>query len=160
MKKISLFVLLVCCCCKTKEKNKNLTEEEVEIIETTLLNVKNVCFDELLYESKQTTYKRMGIKDSTLINEYKIIKNLTRFHYTQKEFINLLEFSNDKNRKILIDRWLNKKEYIPIVNPPDYPDGSLDLVRALDFYNSDDMKKYLDSIRQIEYKKLISEKSK
>lgn len=63
-------------------------------------------------------------------------------------------YTEDKNKDRLIKKWLNKKEYIPLLRSPEYTYGSLDMRRSLDFYNSDDLKQYIDSLRQIKYKRL------
>jgi hypothetical protein len=153
-KNLVILMVMFLSSCKTQGDKNDLTKEEILLIEKKIINVKNLCFNDLYYKSKLKTHKRLS-KEVQICDESSKIKNLTHFYYSQRDFIDLYEFSKDKNKEKLINNWLNKKEYIPIVNPPDYPNGSLDLVCALDFYNSNDLEMYTDSIRKSEQRKIL-----
>jgi len=104
--------------------------------------------------SKKLTYERMGVDTKDSCFESKEITDLTTYYYVNNSEIDLHLIYEDSNRIKLISKWVNYKEYIPFVHPPDHPDGSLDMVKALDFYNSKDLKKYIDSIRKVELQKI------
>ena len=126
-----------------EKTNNKISKEDSLFVESELLKYKNCLFSEIYENGLKKTYKRLGY-------EQKIKpKDLTYYFYGgdfNPEFM-----KNDNNRNKLITKWLNDKTYESV---PEIVDGSLDLVRALDFYNSEDLKKYLDSLRVIEYERI------
>jgi hypothetical protein len=145
-----LLVFLLCNCQEKKdisiidEKiNNKISKEDSLFVESELLKYKNCLFSEIYQLGINNTYKKLGY-------EQKIKpKDLTYYFYGgdfNPEFM-----KNDTNRSKLITKWLNDKTYESV---PEIVDGSLDIVRALDFYNSEDLKQYLDSLRVIEYERI------
>lgn len=129
-------------------KNSLLTKEDSLYVEESLLHYKNVVFSRLYNQSKEETYtkKQMKICDT--------LPDITYYYYNLQ---NLRWYPNSDLDKLL-RKWLDKPEfYIFQAYPPEHPEGSLDLARALAFYNSDDLKSHLDSLRQVEYKRIMKE---
>jgi hypothetical protein len=60
---------------------------------------------------------------------------------------------DDENYDLLISKWLNKNypPYMPLDNPN--IKSTMTLKKALDFYESDELNKYIDSLRNLFYKK-------
>jgi hypothetical protein len=152
-KTIYFIALIIFFSCNSREQNiySNISKKDSIRIEKKLLALKNWSFKECYSKSEMETYKKKGkIFNDTICR----INDLTEYYCTNNSDIDLTYIFEDNNRKNLISKWVNKKEYIPYVNPPDFPDGSLNMVRALDFYNSLDLKKYIDSVRTIELNKI------
>ncbi len=65
-----------------------------------------------------------------------------------------LHLTGDKNKEKLIEKWVNTDKYYTLPERVDkeHPDGSLDLAKAIDFYNSKDLDVYIDSLRKSYYK--------
>jgi len=59
----------------------------------------------------------------------------------------------DENYILMINRWINKKQddYAPLDNPN--IKTTMAFKRAIDFYESEDLAKYIDSLRNVFYKK-------
>ena len=134
-----------------KETEKNYLSKEDSIrLEKDILNYKNILFSYLYNDSKKQTYKKKGL----LVCD--TLKDLT--HLYNSNTIDLRWVGEDKNRDKLLQTWLAKEEYyVHISDPPEIPDGSLDLTRALDFYNSKELNVFIDSLRRSEYKKILKE---
>ncbi len=155
MKKIIysiLFMVLLGSCVPRQPREISVSKEDSLELERSLLALKNWSFNECYSLSMIETYKRLKVD----INDSCRVNNLTGYYYINNTEIDLYWIFEDKNRQKLINKWVNKEGYTPFVNPPDFPDGSLDMVRALDFYNSEDLKIYIDSVRHAEYKKLLN----
>jgi hypothetical protein len=62
---------------------------------------------------------------------------------------------DDKNSIIMIQKWLKKDDFdlIPLENGEKIK-HSYNYFKALEFYNSEELKKYLDSVRIIEFNKI------
>lgn len=60
----------------------------------------------------------------------------------------VIEYTFDPNLNKVIEKWVNKK-HISYCK-----DDELYLMRCLDFYNSKELNIYIDSVRQVEIKKL------
>ena len=147
---VSAFLILSCNVNnKTKKEDINtqhlLTTSDSLEIEEDLFNYKNVLFSHLHQESKKETYakKNMQILDT--------LPDMTYFYYNNWN----LMWVPDKNKEKLIQKWLDKKEFFLEKDfHLEIPSGSLDLARALAFYNSEDLEKFLDSIRKTEYQRI------
>ena len=75
-------------------------------------------------------------------------------HYVQSGNISLRYLFEDQNRERLIKKWLEKEfELIPLEGG-DKIKHSYDYYKALEFYNSEDLKKHIDSVRNVEMKKM------
>jgi len=152
---IVILLIVVNQSCDSNKINKNrevsnflITKDDSLYVEESLLHYKNVLFSRLYNTSKEETYKKKQLEF------YDTLPDITYYYYNLQ---NLRWYPNDNLNKLL-RKWLDKNEfYISKVYPPEHPDGSLDLARALAFYNSDDLKNHLDSLRQVEYKRIIEE---
>lgn len=131
--------------------NYYVTKNDSILIEEILLDNKNVIFSKLYDQAKSKTYKSKGmeIKDTLTDMSYQ------RFsHYDW-------HISNDYNQEKLLEKWLNKPGYdIDKTRIIPQEDGTLDIARALDFYNSFDLASYLDSLRGKYYKETVEIKYK
>lgn len=142
--------------CQIDNKRVIYSEEKIStkdslFVEVELMQYKNCLFSSFYYFSMQKTYKKLGIKD----NEIPEVSDLTYFYYGGE--FNPEFMIDDPNREKMFNKWINNKKYEPVT---EIADGSLDIVRALDFYNSEDLNMYLDSLRQMEYKRIIDRKGK
>lgn len=146
-----LFFLLNSSCNKNVKLTKSLSNKDSLQIENSLKALKNWCFNECYFMAEAETYKRMGRNSDCIFK----MPNLTNYYYVNNSGINLSLLFEDFNRVKLIAKWVSKKEYLPFIFPPDHPDGSINIVRALDFYNSEDLKNYIDSARIVETKKYL-----
>jgi hypothetical protein len=155
------FFLLISCSKVTVQKESTLNYQDSIELEESMLGIKNITFNECFYKSRINTYKRLKLDENDECYKKVLLelKDLTGYHYMNNTYIDPKWIYRDENREKLLSKWINKKEYIPFVNPPDFPDGSLDMVRALDFYNSKDMKLYIDSLKQVRVKELLSYKN-
>ena len=136
--------------CKRNTVKKDPEKLSHDTLEKSLQALKDWSFSECYTQSEYNTYKRLGIdiQDSCFIKSH--AADLTGYYYVNSSDIDLHWVFEDSNRIKLVSKWVNKAEYTPRpINPPDFPDGSLNMVRALDFYNSDDLKKYIDSVRKV-----------
>lgn len=148
---ISLFCFLMQNCkdirISESQTDRNLTLEDSVYVERELLAFKNILFSELYNRSKTITQNKKNISCNDSLND------LSYYFYSFYPGWMM----EDRNREKLLEKWLKYERYIPIAQPPDHPEGSLDLARALDFYNSDDLTKFLDSLRILEYKRIKSD---
>lgn len=99
-------------------------------LEKELVKIKNQAFCDCYYEV--TKNEPVKYSDGSTYVQVIDLKN---------EYI----FGNENYRKI-IDNWV-KKEYKSYD-----PDNNLYLMKCLDFYNSKELEKFIDSIRQKEIK--------
>ena len=156
MKAIIYFLLLFLFCNCQPKKNisikeektvKKISKEDSLFVELELLKYKNCLFSEVYQLGIKNTYKKLGYEQ----NIEPKVNDLTYYFYGgdyNPEFM-----KKDINRNKLFEKWLNNKTYESV---PEIVDGSLDIVRSLDFYNSEDLKHYLDSLRKIEYERDLS----
>ncbi len=121
-----------------------VTKVDSANIENTLLANRNVIFFELYEKSKMFTYKRkhMIICDTLKDRSFEMNDDFD------------LHLTGDKNKEKLIEKWVNTDKYyiLPERVDKEHPDGSLDLAKAIDFYNSKDLDVYIDSLRKSYYK--------
>jgi hypothetical protein len=146
-------ILLAGCTQKKNSRISSISAEDSISLEKELVNYKNALFSTLYFKSLKETYLRNNIDPNDFC--YDTIKkwDLTISDCVIHEF-DLQLYAEDKNKDRLIKKWMNKKKYIPLSRSPEYTYGSLDMKRSLDFYNSDDLKQYIDSLRQIIRKRL------
>jgi len=149
---IYLTVILLSNSCSNTKTSTSISERDSLNLEKTLIEIKNYNFQECYRVSENATYERIGVNKND--TSCKKVNDLSTYYFTSISKLDLNFVMNDRNREKLVQKWVNKKEYNPYVNPPDFPDGSLNMIRALDFYNSKDMSVYIDSIRQSEIRNL------
>ena len=150
---VSILLFLILQSCRKSESNSLVEKYALSIedsiqIEKELLNYKKCLFSEVYNRSREANYKRMHLEMDT-------VKDITYYFHSS---FNKLWLNEDKNRSRLLKKWLDKEVYIPIAKPPDHPNGSLDLARAIDFYESEELQKYIDSLRVNEYNFMHNEK--
>jgi uncharacterized protein (UPF0332 family) len=139
--KIFVFLLFICSCNqKNISNNENYVNLDTVNIQETLLIYKNIICSDVYYKSLDKFNNKAKSED------------LSRAYYApfSKDLIFLMEY--DKNRALLIEKWvnLNYDKFKEIDNiSSKYPNGSLELIKTFDFYNSEDLKKHLDSISEI-----------
>ncbi len=151
-----MFFLFISCTANQKakkdiQKTQNvITRNDSLEIEEQLLNYKNVLFSQLYQESKKATYKKKNLQILDTLPD------MTYFYYNNWN----LFWTIDDNKNKLFHKWLDNDEFFLEKDfHLEIPSGSLDLARALAFYNSEDMEKFLDSIRATEYRRVTSRKS-
>jgi hypothetical protein len=131
MKNIILLILILLTTCNSKLTNNSTESVAVnDSIENELLLLKNQAFCDLF--RMETSKEKIVFKEST----------------TYIQFSNLdMNYFNDSNLNKIIKKWESKdyKSYNPT--------NKLILMKCLDFYNSNDLKNYIDSVRVVEYKK-------
>jgi hypothetical protein len=105
-----------------------------------ILIYKNIICSDLYYRSLKKNNDKVNLED------------LSRAYYGpfSEDFKFLMEY--DKNRELLINKWVNLdynrfKEVEGISTK--YPNGSLELIKIIEFLNSKDLKKHLDSISSV-----------
>ena len=153
MKSITLllFVGLVYGCDIKKEPKKEpqfaIPKKDSLFVEEELRQYKNCLFTEVYYRGLKRTYDRLGIDDK----EFKKVEKLDLTYYFYSGEFNPAFMLDDKNRDKMFEKWLNDTKYGDV---DEIVKGSFDIVRALDFYNSEDLKIYLDSLRIVEYKRI------
>lgn len=144
----SVFFILVNCSTKT-----NTIEEDKRKIEILLSKYKRYAFLDLYEKSIFQSEKRNNIKKCDSILD---ISSTELYH----EYCLFIDFHSkehsgytDENYDALIKKWL-KKDYLPYM-PLDNPNikTNMEFKRALDFYDSGDLKKYIDSLRIVYHEK-------
>lgn len=157
MKYISLILILIltnqCQIVNTKKDslNRKISAKDSLFVEKELKQYKNCLFSTIYQLGVKKTYSRLGLNEKELSK----FKDLTYYYYSGE--FNPKFMTDDINREKILNKWLDDKKYQPI---KEIVDGSLDIVRALDFYNSEDLKIYLDSLRQLEYKRINDNENK
>ena len=114
--------------CSQPQKTKNINNK----LEKELLMIKNQLFINLYNRSLSVVKGEVTPPDGS---SYMQISDLYENYWM------------DKNANRLLNRWSSKK-YISFD-----PKQKLYLMRCLDFYNSEDLKQYIDSIRKVELKR-------
>ncbi|WP_447636573.1 hypothetical protein [Flavobacterium microcysteis] len=153
MKSITLilFVVLAYSCHIKKEQKKDsgfpIPKKDSLFVEEELRQYKNCLFTEVYYRGLKRTYDRLGIDNK----EFKKVEKLDLTYYFYSGEFNSAFMLDDKNRDKMFEKWLNDTKYGDV---DEIVKGSFDMVRALDFYNSEDIKVYLDSLRIVEYKRI------
>ena len=148
---LSLLILLTFVYCSTNKKS--ISKQDRNKIELLLSKHKRYAFIDLYEKYLRQEENKNGIKkcdslfdlsSAELYNEYCL--KIDFYSDDHKTY-------NDKNYDLLIFRWLNKN--YPINMPMDNPNikTTMALKKALDFYESADLNKYIDSLRIVFYKK-------
>lgn len=149
---LSLSILILCNCQPKKHKYVNKKNEISTVdsifVEQEILKYKNCLFSEIYHLGIKNSYQKFGYNENNIPK----LQDLTYYFYGGEFNPRFME--KDINRDNLIRNWLNDKRYYDI---PEIKEGSLDLVRALDFYNSKELEKYLDSLKKNEYERILFE---
>lgn len=137
--------------CTTNKKPTN--EEDLKKIEVLLSKHKRYAFIDL--------YEKSLKREET---KYQIKKNDSLFDLSSNELYNenclKMDFYSDdhksyidENYNFLISKWLSKDypPYMPLDNPN--IKTTMTFKKALDFYESADLNKYIDSLRTVFYRK-------
>lgn len=137
---IKIFLIFIFFSCNNKNKQTLNKEKLEEIYNDDLINYKNIICSDVYYRSIKKYNKMVKIED------------LSRAYYGpfSQDLKFLMEY--DENRELLIEKWvnLNYDNFKEVENfSLKYPNGSLELIKAFDFMNSNDLKKHLDSIKSI-----------
>jgi len=153
MKSITLilFVVLAYSCHIKKEQKKDsgfsIPKKDSLFVEEELRQYKNCLFSSFYYFGLKRTYERLGMDKEEF--KKRAALDLTYYYYSGE--FNPAFMLDDKNRDKMFEKWLNDTKYGDV---DEIVKGSFDMVRALDFYNSEDVKVYLDSLRIVEYKRI------
>lgn len=139
---------------KNFENNDKKDSLNLEL-ERDLLYLKNLTYISYLRRLEIITLKNYHIdfKTDSCFIKTKIL-DASSMHYYQSGNVSLNYLFEDQNRERLIKKWLEKEfELIPLEGG-DKIKHSYDYYKALEFYNSEDLKKYIDSVRNVEMKKM------
>ncbi|UZT96699.1 hypothetical protein ODZ84_15900 [Chryseobacterium fluminis] len=148
---VSISMLLSLIHCTTNKKSTN--EQDLKKIEILLSKHKRYAFIDLYRKSLRQEEKKYHVKkcDSLLdVSSTELYnENCLKADFYSDDH----KSYNDENYNLLILKWL-KKDY-PVYMPTDNPDvrTTMTFKKALDFYESDDLNKYIDSLRILFYKK-------
>jgi hypothetical protein len=124
----------------------DLSKSDSAWVEYEILRYKNTIFYEMFTKSKIKTYEANNLPYPD--------EKLTDLIYYYNSGFNPEWMINKKGRDKLIEKWLSKNGYDPKEHSIE---GSSDMARALDFYNSDDLSIYMDSLRHSEYLRMERE---
>ncbi len=163
IKQILLFTLFfsIFCCQRntvrtyTSDINENSKKKsDIYSLEKDLIVLKNITFINYLGELESLTYNKYGLeKRDSCFMKYNI-KDASIHQYINASNINLNYLFNDINRKKLIEKWIHKDFDLISIEGGDELKHSFNNFKALEFYNSNDLKSYIDSVRTIELEKL------
>jgi hypothetical protein len=146
---INITTLLFAC----SFKKQIISDKDKEHIEILLSKYKRYAFVDLYEKSILQSEKKYNLKKCDSIFDI----SSTELHH---EYCLFMDFHSkehqgyiDENYNAMIKKWLNKdySPYMPLDNPE--IKTNMEFKRALDFYDSIELKKYLDSLRIIYYKK-------
>ncbi|MEN2436808.1 hypothetical protein AAH994_15440 [Weeksellaceae bacterium A-14] len=143
-----LFLLIYCV-----SNKKPVNEQDLKRIEILLSKHKRYAFIDLYKKSLKQEEKKYQIKplDSLfdLSSTELVQENCIFMDFYSEEHPSYI----DDNYNSMIDKWL-KKDYTPEM-PTDNPNikTTMTFKRALDFYESADLNKYIDSLRTVFHKK-------
>lgn len=144
----SLFILN---CCKTNKKTNELAHnKKIELLISKHRKHAFIDFYEKSIKQEEIRYRLkkcdslVDLSASELYNE-----NCLKIDFYSEDHPTY----TDKNYDLLISKWLGKK-YPDYTSPDDKSiKTTMTFKRALDFYESADLNKYLDSLRSVFYKK-------
>lgn len=129
------FLIIILSGCAHPTQNNNIDKIPIvnDSLELELIMLKNQAFCSCFNRSIKKTGTQMTPPDGS--------------NYLQLSDL-VIECTFDPNLNKVIEKWVNKK-YISYCK-----DDELYLMRCLDFYNSKELNIYIDSVRQVEIKKL------
>lgn len=161
MKKFNLFLLMIviaiisCNSYHYDKKSKEIDSRKIELInnlEEDLLNLKNITLIDYLGELESISFRKYHILTNDSCFKKNNIVDASNNQYTNKINLNLMYVFQDKNRKELINRWIEKDFDLTPIEVSDKIMYNTDLYKGLEFYNSVDLRNYIDSVRKIEIK--------
>ncbi len=152
---ISIVIFLSCNSNRIENNKISLIKKDVYIVnEKDLLYLKNHLFIIYLNRLEFDSNLKYGISKKDSCYSKMHIQDVSTHQYLNTSRYNLNYIYEDKNSKNLINKWLSKDDFdlIP-VEDGDKIKHSFNYYKALEFYNSDDLRNYIDSVRTVEYKK-------
>lgn len=146
---IPILCMLIYCACGTK----GIKQEDKKKIEILLSKHKRYAFIDFYEKSIKQEEKKYQVKKCDSLFD------LSSTELYQDDCLKLDFYSeshqsySDENYNKMINKWL-KKDYPPSM-PTDNPNikTTMTFKKALDFYESTDLNKYIDSLRTLFYKK-------
>lgn len=128
-------------------EKKNQLEKDLEIL-------KNITFINYLgeLESLSSISYNINTKDSSFMSTN--VKDVSMNQYVNATNLRLEYVFDDINRKSLINKWVSKKFDLIQVEGSNKILHNFNLYKSLEFYKSEDLAKYLDSVRKVELKKM------
>ncbi len=140
MKKIYFIIMLITIiglgCSLTPDSKSRSKESEMltDSLELELVMLKNQAFCDCYYKSTKNVDAHISPPDGS--------------NYIQLSSL-VEQYANDPRLNKIVDMWA-QKEYHSYSG-----ENKLYLMRCLDFYNSTDLKAYIDSVREVEKNKLL-----
>ncbi len=140
MKKVYLVVLFITAVAldslHSADSKSKLEESEMltDSLELELVMLKNQAFCDCYYKSTKNVDAHISPPDGS--------------NYIQLSSL-VEQYANDPRLNKIVDMWA-QKEYHSYSG-----ENKLYLMRCLDFYNSTDLKAYIDSVREVEKNKLL-----
>ncbi len=140
MKKVYLVVLFITAVAldslHSADSKSKLEESEMltDSLELELVMLKNQAFCDCYYKSTKNVDAHISPPDGS--------------NYIQLSSL-VEQYANDPRLNKIVDMWA-QKEYHSYSE-----ENKLYLMRCLDFYNSTDLKAYIDSVREVEKNKLL-----
>jgi len=128
---IILSILFSISCNGSQPKSGNNKILSNDTLENELLKLKNQAFCDCYNQALKNAGAKITHQDGS---NYIQISDL------------VLKYANDIHLRSIIDKW-NKKKYTSYS-----VDNKLYLMRCLDFYNSNDLELYIDSVRRVEFR--------
>lgn len=148
---ISIIILFISNC--SANKNDSINFEDKRKIEILLSKYKRYAFLDLYGRSIKQDHKKYNIKRCDSLFDVSSME-------LQNEYCLFVDFYSaqhqsyiDENYNIMIKKWLDKdySPYMPLDNPN--IKTVMEYKRALDFYESKNLKDYIDSLRNVYYEK-------
>lgn len=148
---ISTIILFICNC--SINKNDLINSGDKEKIDLLLSKYKRYAFLDLYRKSIKQEEKKYNIKKCDSLFDISSME-------LQNEYCLFVDFYSsqhpsyiDENYNKMIKKWLTKdySPYMPLDNPN--IKTVMEYKRALDFYESRDLKNYIDSLRNVYYEK-------
>lgn len=139
--------------CKQDNGNDYLFLEKKNQLEKDLEALKNITFLNYLGNLESLSYKEYAIslKDSCFKSIE--VKDASMHQYINTMNLRLEYVFDDTNRKNLIEKWLSKKFDLVQLEGGNDIRHDFNLYKSFEFYKSEDLAKYLDSVRKVELKK-------
>jgi hypothetical protein len=153
-KELFYILLFLFFSCKQDNRKEELYLEKTNQLEKDLEVLKNITFISYLGELESLSYVKQGINIKDSCFKSIEIKDVSMHQYVNTTDLRLEYVFDDINRKKLIKKWVFKKfDLVPLESGTTKP-HSFNFYKSLEFYKSEDLAKYLDSVRKVELKKL------
>ncbi len=124
-------------------------------LQNSIVDFKKFTAVNFYYRLLDQSYENAGLEKVDDYSGTIILKYSKGFLFTQ-------EYITDENREKLINSWLNKNYFdkymlgadYDLMNEKDKKKITLDILKFIEFYQSSDLDQYMDSINEIELKKI------